>query len=92
MYYAFTPLREIDLSKINWEAAYDKNGNELPLVKQKTNNPHWQILRDCANSGIYCSACNKLMYARETKPKNIYLNYCPNCGAKMAPWEQAEWL
>ena len=50
---------------------------------------YWVSLTDCANAGVYCSACNKKVYKeyyvlRNRKNKLRY-DYCPHCGAKMMP-------
>jgi len=42
----------------------------------------WLWFEDCSNSGLYCSACHKLIHKVMT-PKKKLSNYCPNCGAKM---------
>lgn len=42
----------------------------------------WLWYEDCSNSGLYCSACHKLIHKVMT-PKKKLSNYCPNCGAKM---------
>lgn len=57
----------------------DKNPNleEIKLA-------HWIILDECANEGVYCSACNKKVYRINYSNKmKMRSPYCPNCGAKM---------
>lgn len=49
----------------------------VPVVHGK-----WLWYEDCSNSGLYCSACHKLIHKVMT-PKKKLSNYCPNCGAKM---------
>lgn len=45
---------------------------------------HWFILDDCANEGVYCSACRKKIYrVNYANPKLVESKYCPNCGAQM---------
>lgn len=51
--------------------------NAVPVVHGK-----WLWFEDCSNSGLYCSACHKLIHKVMT-PKKKLSNYCPNCGAKM---------
>jgi hypothetical protein len=43
----------------------------------------WFLLDDCANEGVYCSACHKKVYKTEYANQKLKSNYCPNCGAKM---------
>lgn len=42
----------------------------------------WIWFEDCVNSGLYCSACHKLIH-KVMRPKKKLSNYCPNCGARM---------
>lgn len=42
----------------------------------------WLWFEDCVNSGLYCSACHKLIH-KVMRPKKKLSRYCPNCGAKM---------
>lgn len=51
--------------------------NAVPVVHGK-----WLWFEDCSNSGLYCSACHKLIHKVMT-PKKKLSNYCHNCGAKM---------
>ena len=44
---------------------------------------HWIDLRDCSNSGTYCSNCNNKIFDRPGPHKKKLLNFCPNCGADM---------
>ena len=50
---------------------------------------YWNVLTDCSNSGIYCSECQTKIFERTTPPKKKLSKFCPHCGAKMAPWDQA---
>ena len=44
---------------------------------------HWIDLRDCSNSGTYCSNCNNKIFDHPGPHKKKLLNFCPNCGADM---------
>ena len=43
----------------------------------------WYMLDDCANAGLYCSACGRRVHHEEFAYKKLKSKYCPNCGAKM---------
>ncbi len=42
----------------------------------------WYMLDDCANAGLYCSACGRRVHHEEFAYKKLKSKYCPNCGAK----------
>lgn len=44
---------------------------------------HWFLLDDCANEGVYCSACRKKAYRIDYANPKVKAKYCPNCGAQM---------
>lgn len=44
---------------------------------------HWFLLDDCANEGVYCSACTKKVYKTNYAEQKLKSKYCPNCGAQM---------
>lgn len=44
---------------------------------------HWFALDECANEGVYCSACNKKVYKLNYANQKLKSKYCPNCGAIM---------
>ena len=44
---------------------------------------HWFLLDDCANEGVYCSACTKKVYKTNYANQKLKSKYCPNCGAQM---------
>lgn len=44
---------------------------------------HWVELTECANVGIYCSACTKRVFREDFAYKVEQARYCPNCGARM---------
>ena len=43
----------------------------------------WYMLDDCANAGVYCSACGRRVHREEFAYKKLRSKYCPHCGAKM---------
>lgn len=43
----------------------------------------WFLLDDCANEGVYCSACHKKVYKKCYANQKLKSKYCPNCGTKM---------
>ena len=43
----------------------------------------WYMLDDCANAGVYCSACGRRVQREEFAYKKLRSKYCPHCGAKM---------
>lgn len=50
---------------------------------------YWVSLTDCANAGVYCSACHKKVYKEDyawcNRKNKLRSDYCPHCGAKMMP-------
>ena len=62
---------------------YITNPN-MPHIKAKpVVHAHWFLLDDCANEGVYCSACTKKVYKTDYANQKLKSKYCPNCGAKM---------
>ncbi|MGN1479679.1 MAG: hypothetical protein ACI4XH_07925 [Acutalibacteraceae bacterium] len=43
----------------------------------------WFLLDECANEGVYCSACHKKIYKVDYANQKLKSKYCPNCGARM---------
>lgn len=43
----------------------------------------WHLLDDCANAGLYCSACGRRVHREEFAYKKLRSKYCPHCGARM---------
>lgn len=43
----------------------------------------WYMLDDCANAGLYCSACSRRVHREEFAYKKLKSKYCPHCGAMM---------
>ena len=43
----------------------------------------WYMLDDCANAGLYCSACGRRVHHEEFAYKKLKSKYCPHCGARM---------
>lgn len=55
-----------------------------PTIKAKpVVHAHWFLLDDCANEGVYCSACTKKVYKTDYANQKLKSKYCPNCGAQM---------
>lgn len=54
---------------------------DLPSVTQKSGK--WILLDECANSGYYCSNCQKKLVKEGWSQTVKKIKYCPNCGAKM---------
>lgn len=58
--------------------------DKLPTANvQEVRHGKWILLNECANEGIYCSACHKKVYQTDYANQKLKSNYCPNCGAKM---------
>ena len=52
------------------------------LKEQKTKTGHWISLKNCSNSGVYCSECNTKVFDNYPfKKKTSY--FCPHCGTRM---------
>ena len=43
----------------------------------------WYMLDDCANAGLYCSACGRRVHHEGFAYKKLKSKYCPHCGARM---------
>ena len=54
---------------------------QLPSVTQKSGK--WILLDECANSGYYCSNCQKKLVKEGWSQTVKKIKYCPNCGARM---------
>ena len=54
---------------------------KLPSVTQKSGK--WILLDECANSGYYCSNCQKKLVKEGWSNTVKKIKYCPNCGADM---------
>jgi len=53
----------------------------LPSVTQKSGK--WILLDECANSGYYCSRCQKKLVKEGWSNTVKKIKFCPNCGAEM---------
>lgn len=58
------------------------------MLKQKSGK--WILLDECANSGYYCSNCQKKLVKEGWSQTVKKIKYCPNCGARMES-EDKEW-
>lgn len=56
---------------------------DLPSVTAERTG-HWVLLDECANSGYYCSNCQKKLVKEGWSKTVKKIKYCPNCGAKMS--------
>ena len=54
---------------------------EAPSVTQKSGK--WILLDECANSGYYCSNCQKKLVKEGWSQTVKKIKYCPNCGSAM---------
>ena len=74
-------------SKVNGLTALFQVGDAImdcPTVEAKpVVHAHWFLLDDCANEGVYCSACTKKVYKTDYANQKLKSKYCPNCGAQM---------
>ena len=57
--------------------------NELQSVTQQPKMGRWILLYECANSGYYCSECQKKVVKEGWSDTVKKIKYCPNCGAKI---------
>lgn len=58
----------------------------LALLKEQepqSDKGKWIILENCANAGVYCSACNTKIFEFTHRPKHKVSQFCPHCGANM---------
>ena len=62
--------------------------DELPSVTRQTG--EWILLDECANSGYYCSRCQKKLVKEGWSNTVKKIKFCPNCGAYMAEMESRE--
>ena len=67
-----------------------KRLNDLPSVAPKQKTEHWILLDECANSGYYCSNCQKKVVKEGWSDTVKKIKFCPNCGAKMVESEEAD--
>ena len=60
----------------------------MPSVTQKSGK--WILLDECANSGYYCSNCQKKLVKEGWSETVKKIKFCPNCGAKMLEPQESE--
>jgi hypothetical protein len=60
-----------------------KDGYVQAKVGQESKTGKWILLDECANSGYYCSKCQKKLVKEGWSKTVKKIKYCPNCGAKM---------
>ena len=59
----------------------DDNGDAIEISRVR--HGRWDMLDDCANAGLYCSACGRRVHHEEFSYKKLKSKYCPHCGARM---------
>lgn len=62
----------------------------INFKKENSKHGYWYALDECANEGVYCSACNKKVYKLNYANQKLKSKYCPNCGAIMDEKETTE--
>ena len=80
----------LNMQRDDYNGVMEYIDDALALLKKQEG--YWTVLTDCSNSGIYCSECQTKIFEYTTPPKKKLSQFCPHCGAKMAPWDQAVWL
>ena len=83
--------RIVDFYKEQYDGIYHINESidNLPSVTQKSGK--WILLDECANSGYYCSNCQKKLVKEGWSDTVKKIKFCPNCGARMVePQESNE--
>ena len=79
---ALTALQDSDL--FNTTERQLRAIRELPAADvAEVVHGQWYMLDDCANAGLYCSACGRRVHHEEFAYKKLKSKYCQNCGAKM---------
>ena len=79
---ALTALQDSDL--FNTTERQLRAIRELPAADvAEVVHGQWYMLDDCANAGLYCSACGRRVHHEEFAYKKLKSKYCPKCGAKM---------
>ena len=61
---------------------------QLPSVTQKSGK--WILLDECANSGYYCSRCQKKLVKEGWSDTVKKIKFCPNCGCRMVEPQESE--
>ena len=79
---ALTALQDSDL--FNTTERQLRAIRELPAADvAEVRHGQWYMLDDCANAGLYCSACGRRVHREEFAYKKLRSKYCPHCGARM---------
>lgn len=56
----------------------------MDIIEKLDNTAYWVTLDECANEGVYCSACKKKVYKLDySNTMKIRSKFCPNCGRRM---------
>ena len=72
----------------NYKALLKECYKQLPSATQKSGK--WILLDECANSGYYCSRCQKKLVKEGWSETVKKIKYCPNCGEKMVEPQESE--
>lgn len=81
----------LDLVNSDWKYKGLKADIEsLPSVRPQEQTGEWILLDECANSGYYCSICQKKLVKEGWSKTVKKIKYCPNCGAKMVEPKESE--
>ena len=79
---ALTALQDSDL--FNTTERQLRSIRELPAADvAEVVHGQGYMLDDCANAGLYCSACGRRVNREEFAYKKLRSKYCPHCGARM---------
>lgn len=55
----------------------------IKALEQEPKMGRWILLDECANSGYYCSECQKKVVKEGWSNTVKKVKFCPNCGCKM---------
>ena len=58
--------------------------------KYKQQTGEWILLDECANSGYYCSRCQKKLVKEGWSETVKKIKFCPNCGCRMVEPQESE--
>ena len=72
-------------TRLEAKEAWDRRVNDATV-----RHGAWYLLDDCANAGLYCSACSKRVHREEFAYKKLRSKYCPHCGALMDGGNEGE--
>lgn len=83
------PTEDWDIG--DWVCLFRDRVSQLPSIRPQVQTGEWNLLDECANSGYYCSICQKKLVKEGWSKTVKKIKYCPNCGARMVePRERSE--